>query len=270
MNKESFLTTGEFARLAGVTKHTLFYYDEIGLFSPEVKTENGYRYYSVAQLDVFDVIYTLKELGVSLEEIREYMENRTPASLLALFQKEEKMISQQITHLKNIRNWIRKKEKIIHFITEEDLDEICMIQESESYLICGEAKENDDKTWAEEIGKLLELCRQKGIKTTGSIGYLQKKEDIEKGIFDHYRVFYERMDKKPSRIPFQIRPAGTYLTAYHRGRWQEFSRTYRKILDYIQKNNLSSDLCFYEDTILDSLACQREEDYITKITCRIL
>ena len=88
MNKESFLTTGEFAGLAGVTKHTLFYYDEIGLFSPEIKTENGYRYYSVSQLDVFDVIYTLKELGVSLDEIREYMENRTPASLLSLFQND--------------------------------------------------------------------------------------------------------------------------------------------------------------------------------------
>lgn len=270
MNKESFLTTGEFARLAGVTKHTLFYYDEIGLFSPEIKTENGYRYYSVPQLDVFDVIYTLKELGVSLDEIREYMENRTPASLLALFQKEEKMISQQISHLKNIRNWIRKKGNTIRFITEENLGEIRLMQEPESYLICGEAKENDDKTWALEIGKLLELCRQKGIKTTGSIGYLQKKEEIEQEIFDHYRVFYERLEKKPAGIPFQIRPAGTYLTAYHRGRWQEMSGTYRKILDHIQKNDLSLDSCFYEDIILDSLACQSEEDYITKITCRIL
>lgn len=270
MNKESFITTGEFARLAGVTKHTLFYYDEIGLFSPEIKTENGYRYYSIAQLDVFEVIYTLKELGASLEEIREYMENRTPSSLLALFQKEEKMISQQIAHLKSIRNWIRKKEKTVHFITEKNLEEICLMWEPESYLICGEAKENDDKTWAVEIGKLLELCRRKGIKTTGSIGYLQKKEDIERGIFDHYREFYERLDKKPAGILFQIRPAGNYLTAYHRGRWQEMSGTYRKILDYIQKNNLSPDSCFYEDVILDSLACQREEDYITKITCRIL
>lgn len=214
MNKESFLTTGEFAGLAGVTKHTLFYYDEI----------------------------------------REYMENRTPASLLSLFQKEEKMISQQISHLKNIRNWIRKKGNTIRFITEENLGEICLMQEPESYLICGEAKENDDKTWAMEIGKLLELCRRKGIKTTGSIGYLQKKEEIEQGIFDHYRIFYERLDKKPVGIPFQIRPAGTY----------------RKILDHIQKNNLSLDSCFYEDIILDSLACQSEEDYITKITCRIL
>ena len=32
MNKKMYFSTGEFAELAGVSKHTLFYYDEIGLF----------------------------------------------------------------------------------------------------------------------------------------------------------------------------------------------------------------------------------------------
>ena len=40
---ELYFTTGEFAEILGVKKHTLFHYDEIGLFSPAVKEENGYR-----------------------------------------------------------------------------------------------------------------------------------------------------------------------------------------------------------------------------------
>ena len=40
---ELYFTTGEFARILGVRKHTLFHYDEIGLFSPALKEENGYR-----------------------------------------------------------------------------------------------------------------------------------------------------------------------------------------------------------------------------------
>ena len=71
MNQERYIKTGEFAKLVGVTKHTLFYYDKIGLFSPEIKLENGYRFYSFDQLDVFDVIQTLRELDVSLEEIKD-------------------------------------------------------------------------------------------------------------------------------------------------------------------------------------------------------
>ena len=38
------IKTGDFARLCGTNKRTLIHYDEIGLFSPEIKGENGYRY----------------------------------------------------------------------------------------------------------------------------------------------------------------------------------------------------------------------------------
>ena len=37
------LTTAQFARLHEVNKRTLHYYDEIGLFRPLTKAENGYR-----------------------------------------------------------------------------------------------------------------------------------------------------------------------------------------------------------------------------------
>ena len=39
MEKQSelYFTTGEFAKILGVKKHTLFHYDEIGLFSPAVR-----------------------------------------------------------------------------------------------------------------------------------------------------------------------------------------------------------------------------------------
>ncbi len=68
MEKQSelYFTTGEFARILGVGKHTLFHYDEIGLFSPAIKEENGYRYYFVWQMDTFEVIRALQKLGMSL------------------------------------------------------------------------------------------------------------------------------------------------------------------------------------------------------------
>ena len=69
MQKERYITTGEFARLLGVSKHTLFYYDKIGLFSPEVKGENDYRYYSFSQVEVFEIITTLRDLEVPLSDI---------------------------------------------------------------------------------------------------------------------------------------------------------------------------------------------------------
>ena len=39
--KKMGFTTGEFARLCGVKRHTLFHYDEIGIFSPSLRGETA-------------------------------------------------------------------------------------------------------------------------------------------------------------------------------------------------------------------------------------
>lgn len=51
MDRHEYMTTGEFASAMGVSKDTLFHYDDIGLFCPEKVSENGYRYYSRHQLE---------------------------------------------------------------------------------------------------------------------------------------------------------------------------------------------------------------------------
>lgn len=55
-----------FARIKGVTKDTLFHYDEIGVFSPALKADNGYRYYYIWQLEAFQAITALRKLGMTL------------------------------------------------------------------------------------------------------------------------------------------------------------------------------------------------------------
>lgn len=78
MDKSQYLTTGELAKLMHVTKNTLFHYDKIGLFSPEIVLDNEYRYYSIHQIEVLEAIIMLKELGMSLKEIQAFLSDRTP------------------------------------------------------------------------------------------------------------------------------------------------------------------------------------------------
>ena len=62
-NSQIYFTTGEFARLCGVKKDTLFHYDAIGILRPDIVRENGYRYYSINQFFIFDIISMLKKAG---------------------------------------------------------------------------------------------------------------------------------------------------------------------------------------------------------------
>ena len=67
------LTTAQFAKLHNVNKRTLHYYDYIGLFSPCHKGENGYRYYDYSQSIDFEYIRMLKEINLSIEEIKDFV-----------------------------------------------------------------------------------------------------------------------------------------------------------------------------------------------------
>lgn len=62
---------GEFSSMTGLSIRTLRYYDEIDLLTPaEIDLFTGYRYYSEEQLKDVKTIEVLKEVGFSLEEIK--------------------------------------------------------------------------------------------------------------------------------------------------------------------------------------------------------
>lgn len=65
---------GDFSRLARVTIRTLHHYDEAALLQPaHVDDQTGYRYYTAAQLETLQRILLLKDLGFSLDDIRELL-----------------------------------------------------------------------------------------------------------------------------------------------------------------------------------------------------
>lgn len=63
-------TVKQLADLAGVTKRTLHYYDEIGLLKPSTQGCNRYRYYDEDALLRLQQILFYRELGLRLEDIK--------------------------------------------------------------------------------------------------------------------------------------------------------------------------------------------------------
>ena len=233
MNQERYIKTGEFAKLVGVTKHTLFYYDKIGLFSPEIKLENGYRFYSFDQLDVFDVIQTLRELDVSLEEIKGYMNQRSPKRLLKLFRKEQSIIRKQMQQLKKMEEWIVKKSEIIEKTMQTDTEAIRIEEEPDRYMIKSCATDTNERVWAEKIGELFEYCAEEWDQKRIFHWIPTKYEGDSKRVFlISILCFDELSDEKPQKVNYSVRPAGMYLIAYHKGKWQTLEDTYKKILEY--------------------------------------
>lgn len=67
---------GDFAKITNTSVKTLRFYGDIGLLIPErVDAFTGYRYYSDEQIERLKLIQRLKDLGVSLGEIRKNIDN---------------------------------------------------------------------------------------------------------------------------------------------------------------------------------------------------
>ena len=105
-NKNFLYTTGQFAKLNGINKRTLHYYDEIGLFSPEFKEENGYRYYTCFQTVQLELIVTLRKIGLSIEEIIRYQQSPSGASFADLIAEKKQFIDKSIQELLNTKTFL--------------------------------------------------------------------------------------------------------------------------------------------------------------------
>lgn len=68
------LKVGDLAKQTGVSVRTLHYYDEIGLLSPSCRTESGYRLYATQDIVRLQKIVSLRQIGFSLEEIRDCLQ----------------------------------------------------------------------------------------------------------------------------------------------------------------------------------------------------
>lgn len=100
------LSIGHFSRISEVSTKTLRYYDEIGLLKPsEINPENGYRYYSINQLETMLFINRLKQYNFSLEQIRTIFkseEQQDETLYFELCKKKKEMENQILNYTKTM------------------------------------------------------------------------------------------------------------------------------------------------------------------------
>jgi len=118
-------TVGEFSRLAQVSKRLLRYYDEIGLLKPvHIDKSTGYRSYSAEQMPLLNRILALKDLGLSLDQIRRMLhDNISTEEIQGMLLLKKAEIEQQLqAELKRIRNIESRLQSIRNAETNRPLN----------------------------------------------------------------------------------------------------------------------------------------------------
>ncbi len=109
------------SEISGVSVRTLQHYDKIGLLSPK-RHENGYRYYSEADMSTLQTILFYKYLGFSLKSIKEIMKKDGDDIIvhlkrqLSLMEKEKNRL---LTLIETLEKTIKSEERKKVMSTEE-------------------------------------------------------------------------------------------------------------------------------------------------------
>ena len=90
-------TTGELAKLCGVTVRTVQYYDTRGILVPTELSEGGRRLYSEDDLRRMRVICFLRDLGLPIDVIRQMLSEDDPDSVITLLlEQQEQALREEI------------------------------------------------------------------------------------------------------------------------------------------------------------------------------
>ena len=90
-------TTGEVAKLCGVTVRTVQYYDTRGILIPTELTEGGRRLYSEEDLNRLKTICFLRELGLPIDSISQLLSEEEPERVISLIlEQQEQALKDEI------------------------------------------------------------------------------------------------------------------------------------------------------------------------------
>ncbi len=263
--KSKFLTIGQFAALHGINKKTLMWYDEIGLLKPAaINPENGYRCYNYRQSSILETILLLRELDVSIAEIRNFMQNRSAENLKNLLDERITQLDAQLMHLQAVRKTLSDHRQNMDTLLTMDLSEIRIVEKEEHCLITVDIER--DITFEKEVELITaETARYRlGRLRDASYGSMIPVASLWSGDYANYTRLFIEIPFLRQREGLHIQPKGKYLRAFHKGSWDEIPRRYGEILEYARTQGISLYGFSYEKGINETVI-DRIEDYIVQI-----
>lgn len=259
MKDKSNMQIKEFSDLTGIKRENLRYYDQIGLLSPEFRGKNGYRYYTRSQLTTAYLILSLRELGIGIDEIKRYIDIRTPEEMFSLFSSQKQHILTEIKKLKRILEVMQLYVDMAEDAIKYKENSINIEYKKKEPIFLGPIISNDSLD--EAAISFYNFAAENGIDIGYPLGAIINKKDIEnKNPLYATQYYFKAMHDQNS-----YKPEGKYAVFYGRCAYGESDYLYEKLYKFIDKNNLRMCSDAYEEYPLNELSTKDENQYCVKI-----
>lgn len=264
MTEESLMPIREFSFLTGISRETLRFYDKVGLLSPQTRGENSYRYYSSHQLDLAYLIGDLRALGVGLEEIKRYADQRSPERMLSLFQEQNTHIEGEIERLHALQELMRLRGDMVReALRHSDGDVVLMVKEREPIFLCPPL--SSAGPGPDLLVSSYDYAAAHGINASFPIGAILTLGGLESNGPAWPSQYYFKVRKSHNAC----KSAGTYAVFYRSMETEHQSSFYKPLLAFLQKNSLRAVGQAYGEYLLDELTRKDGEAFTLRVEVQV-
>lgn len=254
---------GEFSTISKTTIKALRYYEKENLLKPVYIDRNtGYRYYETSQLIEISRIISLRQIGLSIKDIKKILSGY---DMIKILEKRKKEIEETLI------NYNIELSKINYLLEGNNMKNEIIIKDIPSYIIY--YKDGIIKDYS----KISEFVLQAGTECAKAnpglkcivpdycyISYLDG-EYKEKDITIRYAQAVEKVGKETNSVKFMKLEPITAVCIYHKGAYENLRNSYKIILDYIEENGYKIIDNVRECYIDGCWNKENVEDYLTEI-----
>ena len=265
------LSIGEFSKICQVSTKTLRYYAEIGLILPnEINYENGYRYYSIEQLETMLFIKRLKSYNFSLEQIKvilqseEFKDEKLYLSLIEKRKEIDKQVHELNMILEELNNDIlnlKQGKSIMSYMENFDVKLVEIPTMNILYIRKMVQQYEFPLEYANCFGELLKHIEDNKLTMTSPPMVLFHSDEYSPFGLDTEFAIPIKECVKGTR---DFNP-GLCLKTVLKGSYSDLSSVYAKQLEYAEKEGYIAKDALFEVYVNDPTQVESENNLITEI-----
>lgn len=260
---KQYFKIGEISELYHIGTDSLRYYEELGILTPK-RGKNNYRLYSIHDIWRLNVIRDLRQLGFSLERIKEYLDDRSISSTQKLLCEELTIIRQKLSELEKLQKNVSDRLYTLEQAVRQPIGEVELVTCPDRCCHLIPSGYDTDEEMDILIKQLLNKDRSHlYIIGNNRIGSRLPLSAVTAGNFRGYDGVFIIAENGP--VPIE---GGTYLRICYRGASNQNDHYVPLLLSYAKKQNLTLQGPVLELLWIDIHQSETIQEHITELQVR--
>lgn len=271
--KQGYFTIKEIAEMYGISTHIIRHYEKINMIHP-MRTESNYRLYSEQDIYHLNIIRDLRELGVSLEAIQEYLEGRTLDTTIRLLKKNAELIQEEMALLNKKLSGINQRLNILAQLQPDDISihKVIVKEQKKRKAFRRLAEFTDEAGFEAEMrrlyGEILGVMDLYDFHFVGGIADWHEKKGITyKGVFILEK--YVKGSFENGELNQCILEQGTYASYYYQGNYQRTNQFIEEMVSALHEQGYMIIPPFYEFYLIDFHETNDVNEFLTEIQVKV-